>query len=83
MVGSVTVRGEPGRAVRVLFPSRIELHSLGGGRIEIEGITSDLGAMPRLDSAGSLQFRFGGRLRVTGDSEGEYRGDVPIIVEYP
>lgn len=82
MVGSATVRGEPGRSVRVELPGRIDLHSLRGGRISIEQIVSDLPAMPRLDRSGSLSFRFGGRLRVSGDAEGDYRGDVPITVEY-
>lgn len=82
MVGSATVRGEPGRTVRVGLPRRIDLHSLGGGRIAIEDIVSDLPSAPRLDRGGTLTFRFGGRLRVSGDAEGDYRGDVPITVEY-
>ena len=82
MVGEARVRGEPGRAVRIDLPSRIELHSLSGGRIAVEEIVSDLPAAPRLDSAGLLSFRFGGRLHITGDAEGDYRGDVPITVEY-
>ncbi len=82
MVGSAVVHGEAGRAVRVGLPARIELHSLSGGRITIEDIISDLSSGARLDSAGVLVFRFGGRLRISGDAEGEYRGDVPITVEY-
>ncbi|MDQ3246067.1 MAG: DUF4402 domain-containing protein [Pseudomonadota bacterium] len=82
MVGRVSVRGEPGRAVRIDLPRRIELHSLSGARIVIDGLVSDLSSMPRLDGGGGLSFRFGGRLRVQGDAEGEYRGDVPITVEY-
>jgi hypothetical protein len=82
MVGSVTVQGEPGRAVRVEVPSRVQLHSLSGGQIAIEELETDLPSMPRLDSAGKLSFRFGGRLTITGDAEGEYRGDVPINVDY-
>lgn len=82
MVGVARVRGEPGRAVRIDLPRRIELHSLNGGRIAIEEIVSDLPGAPRLDSAGVLNFRFGGRLEVSGDAEGDYRGDVPITVEY-
>lgn len=82
MVGSALVRGEPGRSVRIELPARIELHSLSGGRIAIEDIVSDLPTAARLDSVGALSFRFGGRLRVSGDAEGEYRGDVPITVEY-
>lgn len=82
MVGAVVIRGEAGRAVRIELPSRIQLYSLGGGSIAIEEIVSDLAEQPRLDSAGTLSFRFGGRLTVRGDAEGDYRGDVPITVEY-
>src|SRR5512133_712027 len=51
MVGTVVVRGEPGRTVRVDLPSRIELYSLGGGSITFDQVTSDLPDMPRLDGA--------------------------------
>ncbi len=81
-VGVVTVRGAPGRALRVEIPHRIELYSLNGGRITLDQVTTNLPAMPRLDSAGNLSFRFGGRLIVTGDADGQYRGDLPITVEY-
>lgn len=82
MVGTATVRGEPGRAVRIELPRRIVLHSLSGGEISFEDVVSDLPSLPRLDSAGNLTFRFGGRLRVTGDADGDYRGDLPITAEY-
>ena len=82
MVGSARVRGEAGRAVRIDLPNRIELHSMSGGSVVIDDIVDDLPSAPRLDSAGSLTFRFGGRLRISGDAEGDYRGDVPITVEY-
>lgn len=82
MVGSAVVRGEPGRSVRVELPSRIDLYSIAGATISIERIVSDLPSAPRLDGNGALSFRFGGRLVVTGDAEGDYRGSVPITVEY-
>jgi hypothetical protein len=82
MVGTVLVHGEAGRSIRVDLPHRIELYSVGGGRITLDDITSDLPAMPRLDPAGNLTFRFGGRLMVSGDSDGQYRGDLAITVEY-
>jgi uncharacterized protein DUF4402 len=82
MVGTVVVHGQPGRAVRVELPRRIQLYSLGGGQVTFDELTSDLPSLPRLDSAGDLTFRFGGRLRVTGNAEGDYRGDLPITVEY-
>ena len=82
MVGEVTIRGEPGRVVRVALPERIDLFGLAGGSIRLESIRSDLPPMPRLDGEGRLSFRFGGILRVSGDLDGEFRGDVPIDVEY-
>ena len=82
MVGTAAVHGQPGRAVRVELPRRIDLYSLGGGRITLDDVVSDLPSLPKLDSTGALTFRFGGRVRITGDSDGEYRGDLPITVEY-
>lgn len=82
MVGTATVRGTPGRSVRIDLPPRIQLYSLGGGTIIFDEVTSDLPAMPRLDLAGRLSFRFGGRVTIRGDAEGDYRGDLPINVEY-
>jgi hypothetical protein len=82
MVGTAVVHGQPGRAVRVELPLRMELYSVNGGRITFDNIASDLPTVPRLDSAGSLTFRFGGRVRIAGDADGDYRGDMPITVEY-
>jgi hypothetical protein len=82
MVGSVTVHGQANRAVRVDLPLRIQLYSVGGASISIDRIETDLPGAPMLDSAGNLSFRFGGRLQISGDAEGEYRGDIPITVEY-
>jgi hypothetical protein len=82
MVGTVTVHGEPGRALRIDLPRRIVLHSLSGGEVTFDDVSSNLPSMPHLDSAGNLTFRFGGRLTVSGDAEGDYRGDLPITAEY-
>jgi hypothetical protein len=82
MVGTAIIHGQPGRIVRVELPRRIELYSLSGGNISFEDVTSDLPSLPRLDSAGNLSYRFGGRVRISGDADGEYRGDLPITVEY-
>ena len=82
MVGRALIHGQPGRAVRVELPRRILLHSVSGGQIAFDDVVSDLPSMPRLNEAGTLSFRFGGRLTVTGDADGEYRGDLPITVEY-
>lgn len=82
MVGSVIVRGEPGRLVRIGLPSAIALYGRSGGSIRLQSLVSDLPAQPRLDSQGTLRFRFGGELHVQGDASGDYRGDVPITVDY-
>lgn len=82
MVGTAAVRGAPGRSIRVELPHRIDLYSVSGGRITVDNVVSDLPSVPRLDSAGNLTFRFGGRVTVTGSSEGQYRGNMPITVEY-
>jgi hypothetical protein len=82
MVGTAVVHGVPGRTVRVELPHRVDLYSIGGGRITLDDIVSDLPSLPQLDSAGNLTFRFGGRVRVTGDADGDYRGDMPVTVEY-
>jgi len=82
MVGTVLVHGEPNRAVRVDMPRRVELFSIGGGRMTLDDVSTDLSPAPHLDGAGNLSFRFGGRLIISGDSDGPYRGDLPITVEY-
>lgn len=82
MVGTVLVHGDAGRAVRVELPRRIELFSLGGGRITLDDVASDLPAAPRLDAAGNLSFRIGGRLILAGSADGQFRGDLPVTVEY-
>jgi hypothetical protein len=82
MVGEARVRGQPGRAIRVDVPKRIDLYSANGGRVSIDDIATDLSSLPRLDASGVLTFRFGGRVHVTGDEEGEFRGDLPITAEY-
>ena len=82
MTGDIVIRGEPGRQIRVELPQRIDLYGFTGGSLALTRISSDLPLMPRLDNDGRLRVRFGGELFVSGDAEGEYRGDVPITVDY-
>jgi len=82
MPGSVIIRGEPGRAVRVELPQSVQLFGEGRGSLRIDSIVTDLPAFPRIDDNGSLSFRFGGDLKISGDSDGAYRGSVEIVVEY-
>lgn len=82
MVGEVLVHGEPGREVRIELPRSIELAGFNGGSIRIESIRSDLPPAPRLDSNGRLSFRFGGIIHVSGNVDGDFRGDARIEVDY-
>ncbi len=81
-VATVNVHGEPNRAVRIDVPRRIDLFSLGGARLTFDQVVTDAADLPKLDSAGNLTFHIGGRLRFMGDEDGDYRGDLPITVEY-
>ena len=81
--GTATVRGEPGRAIRIQLPAAVTLHSGEGGSAELSDIEADLprgGA--RLGRDGTLRFSFGGRLTVKGDASGDYRGRIPLVVDY-
>lgn len=82
MVGTVVVRGKPGRRIDVGLPARIELVSPDGSRISLDAIESDMPADPRLDERGEFRFSFGGRLELEGGLEGEFSGDLPISVDY-
>lgn len=82
VTGTVTVRGEPGAAVRVLLPAAVDLEGGYGRSARVTGLVTDLAAAPRLGPDGRLQFRFGGRLRIAGLDDGDYRGRIPVTVEY-
>lgn len=82
MPGSVLIRGEPGRAVRVDLPHAVTLFGDGSGSIRIDSLTTDLPSFPRIGADGTLLFRFGGDLRLTGDSDGGFRGTIDIVVDY-
>ena len=82
MVGSVVIHGEPNRLVRIGLPGSITLYGISGGSIRLDSLVTDLPTQPRLDSQGSLQFRFGGALHIDGSVEGDFRGDVSVTVDY-
>lgn len=82
LTGTVTVRGEPGAEVRVILPPTIDLEGGHGRTARVTGLVTDLSAAPRLGPDGRLQFRFGGRLQIAGLDDGDYRGRIPVTVEY-
>ena len=81
-VGTVFVHGAPGRTLRVDIPHRIELYSLNGSRVTLDAghdrfaphPPARFGRQPQL----SLRRAAGG----DGEPDGQYRGDLPITVEY-
>ncbi len=82
LTGEAVVRGAPGRTVRIILPGEILLVSDTGRTARATGLVTDIGMIGRLGADGMLRFRFGARLAVGGDDDGNYRGRVPIGVEY-
>lgn len=72
------------QSVRVEFPTRVIMRDPAGGEAELRDFVTDLGQLPRLDSAGMLEFRFTGTLYtdVAVAIGGNLRGRVPIQVDY-
>jgi hypothetical protein len=80
--GRARITGEPMRPVRIDLPPVITMSAAGGGKAELTELVTDLPAFPVLDSSGRLEFGFGGRLAVTGAGGGNFRGRIPISVDY-
>ena len=83
-MGRVAV-GASGGEVEIdpLTGASVDLESGSGASARVTGLATDLGAAPRLGPDGRLVFRFGGRLQVAGATDGDYRGRIPVTVEYP
>lgn len=82
VTGRVIVTGDPGAPVRVILPTSVDLQGDNGRSARVVGLATDLSAAPRLGADGRLQFRFGGRLQVEAGGAGDYRGRIPVTVEY-
>ena len=80
--GAGRITGEPLREVHVDLPSTVAMTAPDGSPAELTGFVTDLPQRPVLDSAGNLEFRFGARLVVHGSQGGNYRGRIPITVDY-
>jgi hypothetical protein len=81
-VATVVVHGQPGRLVRIEIPPTVTLFSLEGGRLTFDQVLTDAPDLPKLDAGGNLTFHIGGRLRFAGGEDGNFRGDLPVTVEY-
>lgn len=80
--GHGRITGEPLRGVRVDLPGRVAMTAPDGSPAELTDFTSSLPANPVLDGNGVLEFTFGARLVVKGRKGGNYRGRIPISVDY-
>lgn len=82
--GRAIIRGQPAKTIRVDFPTNIIMRDPAGGQAELRDFISDLGPLPKLDAAGTLEFRFTGTLYtdVAVAIGGNLRGRVLIQVAY-
>lgn len=80
--GRALITGEPYQPVRIEMPGSVTLRSPGGGEASLTDFATDLPEFPMLDANGRLEFRFGGRLRTIGGHGGNFRGRIPIHVDY-
>lgn len=80
--GQARVRGEPMQPVRIELPSRVLLRSPSGAKAELTDFTTDVPGVAMLDANGELTFRFGARISTIEASGGNFRGRIPIRVDY-
>ena len=80
--GKARVTGEPLRPIRIDMPSHITLRSPDGSQAELSDFHTDLDGVALLDADGVLVFNFGATLTSKNASGGNFRGRIPIRVEY-
>ena len=83
MVGEVAIRGEPGRLLRVDLPRNIELFGFNGGSIQhrIRSVPTCRRRRASIRTAGSVSDSAESSA-CRAIRMGEFRGDVPIDVDY-
>ncbi len=82
VTGHGRVTGVPLREVRLDLPDRVEMTTGDGATAQLVHFTTDLPAHPTLNANGELEFSFGARLVMSGGRGGNYRGRIPISVDY-
>ncbi len=80
--GQVRVTGEPHRPVRIELPPRVILRSPDGAEATLSDFVTDVRGAAILDENGALSFSFGARLSSKGGRGGNFRGRIPIRVDY-
>lgn len=82
VTGHGKITGVPLREVRLDLPDTVEMTTADGGEAKLAQFTTDLPPHPVLNANGELEFSFGARLILSGGRGGNYRGRIPITVEY-
>jgi hypothetical protein len=80
--GKATITGQPLKPVRIDLPHTVLLHSPSGSEAELSNFRTDLPALAMLDANGVLQFNFGATISSKDGQGGDFRGRIPIRVEY-
>lgn len=82
VTGRGKITGVPLRPVRIDLPAQVPMTTPDGARAELVDFTTNLPHRPALDANGELEFTFGARLVVKSGTGGNYRGRIPITVDY-
>ena len=80
--GKVTVTGQPLKPVRIELPQTVLLRSPAGGEAQLTNFRTDLPPVAMLDAHGSLEFNFGATISTKDGQGGDFRGRIPIRVDY-
>lgn len=80
--GRVRVIGKPMQPVRIDLPATVTLRTAKGAKAELTDFTTDIEGVAVLDASGELTFRFGARISTIEARGGNFRGRIPIRVEY-
>ncbi|HEY7806695.1 MAG TPA: DUF4402 domain-containing protein [Croceibacterium sp.] len=80
--GKATITGQPLKPVRIELPQTVTLFSPTGAEAELRDFRTDLPGVAMLDASGQLQFNFGATITSKGGQGGNFRGRIPIRVEY-
>lgn len=80
--GKARITGEPLKPVRIELPRTVRLRSPSGAEAELSEFTTDLPPVAMLDAEGLLEFNFGATISSKDAQGGNFRGRIPIRVEY-